>query len=286
MAGRLLVIGTPLGNLADLSPRAVDALGTASCIVCEDTRRTRKLLARYGLGSASLLSCHKFNEHRRLAEIGARLAAGESLALVTDGGTPAVSDPGALVVRAALDAGASVVPIPGPSAVTAALSISGFGADRFAFEGFLPARAAERRRRLRDLAREARTIVALEAPHRIVATLRDLAEIFGPRPIVLARELTKVHETVLRGTAAEIASALGPTPKGEITLVVSGTSADETVSDEPASRRLGEAWAEALDAAGGDRRLALRHAARALGIGRAELHRALVELGVLDRKPR
>jgi len=282
--GRLLVVATPLGNLADLSMRALDSLRTASRIVCEDTRRTRKLLARHGI-QAPLLSCHKFNERGRLPEIAARLSAGECLALVTDGGTPAVSDPGAAVVRAALEADASVVPIPGPSAVTAALSICGFGCDRFVFEGFLPARATERRRHLRELARERRTIVAFEAPHRIVDTLRDVTAIFGTRPIVATRELTKVHETVLRGTATEIARALGTAPRGEITLVLSGAPEVQTALEEPAARRFRDAWRAALDATGGDRRLALRRAARALGLGRAELHRALVELGALDREP-
>jgi len=275
------VVASPLGNLADLSPRALESLREAGCIVCEDTRRTHKLLARHGV-EAPLLSCHKFNERKRLPEIAARLAAGECLALVTDGGTPAVSDPGAAVIHAALEADAAVVPIPGPSAVTAALSICGFGCDRFVFEGFLPARATERRRHLRELVRERRTIVAFEAPHRILDTLRDVAEIFGARPIVLARELTKLHETLLRGTAAEIAQAIGRDPRGEITLVLSGAPEDQTALDEPAARRLREAWRGALEATGGDRRLALRRTSRALGMGRAALHRALVELGALD----
>jgi 16S rRNA (cytidine1402-2'-O)-methyltransferase len=286
VAGRLLVVATPLGNLADLSPRALDALRGATRIVCEDTRRTRKLLARYDLATAPLLSCHKFSEHARLAEIRSRLARGETLALVTDGGTPAISDPGAAVVRAALDSGAAVEPVPGPSAVTAALSISGFAGDRFVFDAFLPARSTERRRRLRDLAREERTIVVLEAPHRIVATLSDLLEIFGSRPIVLARELTKVHETVLRGTAAEIALALGPAPKGEVTLVIAGAPLGVRTADDPASRRLREAWTQALAETGGDRRLALRRVARSMGLGRAELQRALVEIGAVERDPR
>ncbi len=285
MAGRLLVVATPLGNLADVSPRALEALREASCIVCEDTRRTQKLLARHGI-AAPLLSCHKFNEQRRVPEIVARLEGGECLALVTDGGTPAVSDPGSPVVRAALEAGVSVVPIPGPSAVTAALSISGFACDRFVFDGFLPARAAERRRRLRELVREPRTLVVFEAPHRIGNTLRDLAEIFGTRPIVVARELTKLHETVLRGTAFEVSRVLGSTPRGEFTLVLAGATELAHDLEGPETQRLREAWSAALDATSGDRRLALRRASQALGLGRAELHRALDELEARERKPR
>jgi len=284
-AGRLLVVATPLGNLEDLSNRARTALLEASRIVCEDTRRTRKLLARNGIDKP-LVSCHKFNERARLPEIVGWLGNGECLALVTDGGTPVVSDPGAAVVRSALDAGASVVPIPGPSAVTAVLSICGFSADRFVFDGFLPARAAERRKRLRDLARERRTIVVFEAPHRIRATLRDLDEVFGPRAIVLARELTKVHETVLRGTASEIALALAGQPRGEITLALAGAPEGTGGIAEPDARRLCEAWNDALAACDDDRRLALRRAARELGIGRAALFRALVELGAVARESR
>ncbi len=281
--GRLLVIATPLGNLDDLSTRARTALGRADRILCEDTRRTRKLLARNGI-EARLVACHKFNEDDRQRQIAAWLAAGECLALVTDGGTPVVSDPGAAVVRCALETGAEVVPIPGPSAVTAVLSICGFAADRFVFDGFLPARPAERRRRLRELSREARTIVVFEAPHRIRAALGDLDAVFGARPLVLARELTKVHETVLRGTASEIAARLTTSPRGEITLVLAGAPDPSDAVDEPEARRLRTSWREALLAEGGDQRLALRRASRALGIGRAALYRALVEIGALDRE--
>jgi 16S rRNA (cytidine1402-2'-O)-methyltransferase len=285
VAGRLLVIATPLGNLGDVSPRALEELRRASCIACEDTRRTQKLLARHEI-SAPLVSCHKFNERRRLPELIARLESGADVALVTDGGTPAVSDPCAAIVRAALAAGAAVVPVPGPSAVTAALSISGFACDRFVFDGFLPARATERRRRLRELVIEPRTLVVFEAPHRIVATLADVAEIFGERPLVAARELTKLHETVLRGTAREFARALGPTPRGEFTLVFEGAGDEPRASETSGTERLREAWRAALEATQGDRRLALRQASRALGLSRAELQRALDEIEPRVRRPR
>jgi 16S rRNA (cytidine1402-2'-O)-methyltransferase len=285
VAGRLLVIATPLGNLGDVSPRALEELRRASCIACEDTRRTQKLLARHDI-AAPLVSYHKFNERRRLPELIARIESGADIALVTDGGTPAVSDPGAAIVRAALEAGAAVIPIPGPSAVTAALSISGFASDRFVFDGFLPARAAERRRRLRELVGEPRTLVVFEAPHRIVATLVDVAEIFGERPLVAARELTKLHETVLRGTASEVARALGPTPRGELTLVLAGAGDEPRANETSGTERLREAWRAALESTGGDRRLALRQASRALGLSRAELQRALDEVEPRARRPR
>ncbi|HKQ60954.1 MAG TPA: 16S rRNA (cytidine(1402)-2'-O)-methyltransferase, partial [Candidatus Polarisedimenticolaceae bacterium] len=207
MAGQLFVVATPLGNLDDLAPRALETLRRVDAIACEDTRRTAKLLARFALDKP-LLSCHRFNEAQRLRPVLERLTRGESVALVSDGGTPGVSDPGALLVRAVLDAGIPVCPLPGPSAVTTLLSASGLPADRFIFEGFLPPRAGERRRRLRELREETRTLVLFEAPHRIEATLADLAAIFGERRLVLGRELTKRHESVLAGTARSVAARL------------------------------------------------------------------------------
>ncbi len=277
VAGRLFVVATPIGNLDDLSPRALEALRRADVVACEDTRRTAKLAARHGL-TARLLSCHKFNEGTRVEPILAILREGKDVALVSDGGTPGISDPGALVVRAAREAGATVVPVPGPSSPVALLSASGLPADRFVFDGFLPHRAGERRRRLRELRGERRTVVVLEAPHRIRETLRDAAEILGAREMVLGRELTKVHETILRGSASEILAVLpaGDVP-GEITLAFAGAPEGEAARDDTASLRA--AWARALDEAGGDRRAALRRLAKETGLGRAELYRRLSELG-------
>ena len=279
MPGTLYVVATPIGNLDDTSPRALRVLRQASLVACEDTRRTALLLERFGL-TVPTVSCHRFNERERLHELLERMKAGDDVALVSDGGTPGVSDPGRLLVQAALDAGLPVSPVPGPSAVATLLSASGLPADRFVFEGFLPARPGERRRRLRALRAETRTLVLFEAPHRLLDTLHDLAAIFGERRIVLGRELTKVHETVLRGTARELAEKLGGAVRGEITLAVAGAAAAEAAgADEARAATLREAWAEALAAAGGDRRDALRRAAKALGMGRAVLWRQLEELG-------
>ncbi len=275
-------MATPLGNLEDVSPRTAATLRSVALIACEDTRRTSRLLGRLGI-SASTVSCHRFNEKHRVESILERLDAGDDVALVSDGGTPGVSDPGALLVRAALEAGLEVSPIPGPSAVAVLLSASGLGADRYVFDGFLPHRAGERRRRLRVLRDEERTLVFFETPHRILDTLKDFEEVLGPREIVLGRELTKVHETLLRGSPAELLDKLGAEVRGEITLAVAGATESSKHRDvDRSSQRLVEAWREALRNSAGDRRAALRSAARSLGIGRAELHRRLAELGEND----
>jgi 16S rRNA (cytidine1402-2'-O)-methyltransferase len=227
-SGRLDVIASPIGNVADLSPRARAALAGADLVAAEDTRRTGTLLAAIGV-SRPLLSLHEYNEEARVAELIARLGAGAVIALVSDAGTPLISDPGFALVRATAAAGIEVRPIPGPSAVTTALSVAGLPTDRFAFEGFLPARAGERRNALERLAGEARTLVFFEAPHRIVGTLGDMARTFGgARRVLLGRELTKTHETLYRGTLAELVALAAGEPnlaRGEITLVVEGAPA-------------------------------------------------------------
>ena len=276
MAGRLLVIATPLGHLDDLSTRAREALRDADVVACEDTRRTAVLLKRFEIDTP-MVSCHGFNERARLGPFLARLEEGQTIALVSDAGTPGVSDPGALLVRAAAEAGHRVSPIPGPSAVTALLSVSGLESDRFVFEGFLPHRGGERRRALRELAGEHRPVVVYETPHRLCEALADVAEVLGARPIVLGRELTKVHESILRGSAAELLEAVGEKPRGEIVLVIA-PAGDEDAADLGAER-MRKAWREALDAGGGDRRAALKQAAKTLGLKRAELYRRLAELG-------
>lgn len=282
MPGTLYVVATPLGNLDDLSPRARQVLASVAAIASEDTRRTARLLARFGIDTPTV-SLHRFNERERLAPVLARLREGDSVALVSDGGTPGVSDPGRLLVQSALEEGLTVSPVPGPSAVVALLSASGLPADRFVFDGFLPARAGERRRRLRELRGETRTLVLFEAPHRIHASLADLDEILGARGIVLGREMTKVHETLLHGTARALLEQLGPEPvRGEITLAIAGASGTTAEEVDAGTRRLREAWAAAREASAGDPRLALRRCARELGIGRAELRRRLDELGAAD----
>jgi 16S rRNA (cytidine1402-2'-O)-methyltransferase len=232
--GRLAVISTPIGNLGDLSPRARDELASAELVAAEDTRRTGQLLTTLGL-SRPLLSLHEHNETERIEEILARLVSGAHIALVSDAGTPLLSDPGFELVRRVTQAGVPVVAVPGPSAITAALSIAGLPTERFSFEGFLPARLAERRARLGELARETRTLVFFEAPHRIAEALEDFVVTFGAaRRAAVARELTKLFETVYRGTLAELAQlarADANFTRGEITVVVEGAepaAADDT----------------------------------------------------------
>lgn len=278
MAGTLHVVATPLGNLDDLSPRARKTLAASAVIACEDTRRTAKLLARFGV-DVPMVAVHKFSERDRLDVVLEVLARGDDVALVTDGGTPAVSDPGALLVAAAHEAGFRVSPVPGPSALVTILSAAGLPADRFVFEGFLPHRAGERRKRLRELASEPRTVVVYETPHRIRSSLEDMARILGARTIVLGRELTKVHETILRGSPHEVLSRLGGSDvKGEIAIAFAGYDLSGPVADDP----LRAVWKEALAASGGDLRDALRAAARALGVKKADLWRRLAELGLVE----
>ena len=228
--GRLQVVATPIGNLADLSARARAALEGADLLAAEDTRHTGTLLKAAGI-SRPLLSLHEHNESQRVPEVLARLAAGATVVLVSDAGTPLLSDPGYELLRGALAAGFEVQVVPGPSAITAALAVAGLPTDRFCFEGFLPARAPERRAALAALAHEPRTLVFFEAPHRIAATLADLAAEFGAqRHAAVARELTKAHETLYRGTLAELAARAGSEEnfaRGEITLVVQGAPASD-----------------------------------------------------------
>lgn len=280
MRGTLHVVATPIGNLEDLSPRGIEVLRRSATVACEDTRRTGTLLARFGI-ETPMLSLHRFNEGERVAEVLGTLAAGGDVAIVSDGGTPGVSDPGAWLVRAALEAGFRVSPVPGPSAVGALLSVSGFSADRYVFEGFLPHRGGERRRRLRELRNETRTIVLFEAPHRIKETLTDLDEIFGGRTVVLGREITKLHETIVRGPAATVLAALGNGEvPGEIAIAIGGAEPgeEEGTADDAAAARIREAWSAAI-ASATDRHGALKAAAKALGMKRAELQRRLAELG-------
>ena len=223
--GRLAVISTPIGNLGDLSPRAREELAAAELVAAEDTRRTGQLLTTLGL-SRPLVSLHEHNESERIDELLERLRGGARIALVSDAGTPLLSDPGFELVRRVAQEGVPVVAVPGPSAVTAALSIAGLPTERFTFEGFLPARLAERRTRLAELATETRTLVFFEAPHRIAESLEDMSAAFGAaRRAAVARELTKVFETVYRGalaTLAEQARSDANFTRGEITVVVEG----------------------------------------------------------------
>lgn len=233
--GRIDVVATPIGNLTDLSPRAREVLAAADLIAAEDTRHTANLLRQIGV-QRPLLSLHEHNEAQRRDELVAQIRQGARLALVSDAGTPLVSDPGYLLVRAALEAGIVVQAVPGASAVLVALAVSGLPVERFCFEGFLPARVAARRERLRTLRHETRTLVFFEAPHRIMETLQDMAGEFGAeRAACVARELTKTHETVYRGSIEHlqrIGREDGNFARGEITLVVAGATAQQTAPDD------------------------------------------------------
>jgi 16S rRNA (cytidine1402-2'-O)-methyltransferase len=247
--GRLQVVATPIGNLADLSERARAALAAADVIAAEDTRHTGALLKAAGIATP-LLSLHEHNEAQRAPELLARMGSGQTVALVSDAGTPLLSDPGFELVRQAAQAGFEVSVIPGPSAITAALAVAGLPTDRFCFEGFLSARARERRTQLEALAQETRTLVFFEAPHRIVAALADLAAVLGARrPAVVARELTKVHETVYRGTLEELALRAQNEPnfaRGELTVVVQGAQPAAPGIDSQRLRRTVEILAREL----------------------------------------
>jgi len=244
----LYLVATPIGNLEDITLRALRVLREVTCIAAEDTRRTRQLLAHFGIQGKTLLAYHEHNERQRTAGLLARLAQGD-VALVSDAGTPLLNDPGYGLVRAALDAGHRVVPVPGPSAPLAALIVSGLPTDSFLYLGYLPRRAPERRARLREIAGLTCTLIALETPHRLLAALDDIQHVLGDRDIAVARELTKVHEEVFRGTVTQAqAHFRRQAPRGEFTLVIAGAASGEDVWDEAAVRAAVRAGLQAGEA--------------------------------------
>jgi 16S rRNA (cytidine1402-2'-O)-methyltransferase len=273
--GTLVLAGTPLGNREDASPRLAALLTSADLVAAEDTRRLRRLLADLGAHRAGpVVSFYDDVERARLPLLLEVLDAGGTVALVTDAGMPSVSDPGYRAARAALDAGHRVTSLPGPSAVTAALAVSGLRCDRFCFEGFLPRKGSERRSRLGELATEPRTQVYFESPHRVAAALTDLAAAFGSdRPAALCRELSKTYEEVVRGTLDELAAWARGGVRGEITLVVAGAPAPAPEAVEPASLA---AQVTALIEAGTDRKEALASVAAAAGLPRRVVYDAVV----------
>ena len=232
--GTLYVVATPLGNLEDLSARALRVLSDVDLIACEDTRHSRKMLQKFAVRT-SCIAVHEHNEREILPELLERLKTGLSVALISDAGTPLISDPGYRLVSAAHEAGCRVVPVPGPSAAIGALSVAGLPSDRFVFEGFLPSKQAARRRRLEVLSSESRTLIFYESPHRIVATLNDLVDVFGEQRMAsFVREMTKIHETVRRDTLGHLLRWVGVDPEqrmGEIVVVVEGTGREPTASD-------------------------------------------------------
>jgi 16S rRNA (cytidine1402-2'-O)-methyltransferase len=284
--GRLDIVATPIGNLSDLSPRAREALAAADLIAAEDTRHTAHLLNVIGV-RRPLLSLHDHNERSRTEELLERLARGEVIALVSDAGTPLLSDPGFELVRRAASSGYMVRTIPGPTAIAAALSVAGIATDRFCFEGFMPAKSRERREQLARLASEPRTLVFFETPHRIVESLLDCVAAFGDaREAAVARELTKIHETVYRGALGELAMRAQRDPdmaRGEITLVIAGAAAVatdvESAPDPEALRRIVAAALEYLPAS-----KAAALAATISGAPRAAAYAIAVQLAAARRE--
>ncbi|RJX22529.1 MAG: 16S rRNA (cytidine(1402)-2'-O)-methyltransferase [Ammonifex sp.] len=278
LRGTLWVCPTPIGNLEDLTLRALRILREVQVIAAEDTRHTRKLLTRYGV-SKPLVSYHSHNQVERAGELLARLSRGEDVALVSDAGTPGISDPGAVLVREALARGLPVVVLPGPSAVLTALVVSGLSTSRFVFEGFLPAR--QRRRSLNKLVNEERTIIFFEAPHRLLATLRDVLAVLGDRPVAVARELTKAHEEVFRGKVSAAVEHFQEKPvKGEITIVLAGQDAPKEVI-EPEDTTVYAAVTQ-LMSEGMQKRAALKETARRYGMSSRKVY-AVVERKKNDR---
>jgi len=278
--GTLVLVSTPIGNLGDLSPRALQTLAAADIVCCEDTRRTRGLLTHAGLHGIRLLSLHGHNEVSRIETVLGHLAEGRTVAVVSDAGTPAVSDPGGRLVSAAIAAGAVVSAVPGPSAVLAALVVSGLPTERFCFEGFLPRRGVDRSRRIEGLAREAGSVVLFEAPGRLAATLADLLEACGPgRPVVVTRELTKLHEEVWRGTLLDACATFAARDvRGEVVVVLAGDTEAEIAPDDDqvidALRTLlddGETLRDAAATVAAGLKISRRRAyALALGLRRSE----------------
>ncbi len=285
-AGRLVLVATPIGNLGDLSPRAAQALADADLVCCEDTRRTRVLLAHAGVHARALIAVHEHNEQRQAAAIVERIGRGQTVALVSDAGTPGVSDPGTAVVSAAAAAGACVSVVPGPNAAVAALVVSGLPTDRFCFEGFLPRRGSARRQRLAALAVDSRTTMLHEAPSRLAGTLHDIAAALGAdRPVAVVRELTKIHEEVWRGTAADAAAVFTERTdrgemRGEVVVVVGGARVpDDAAPDEVVLDAL-----ERLMAGGSSVRDAASEVATELGVPRRHAYELAVGIGASRRQ--
>jgi 16S rRNA (cytidine1402-2'-O)-methyltransferase len=274
MSGLLYVVATPIGNLEDMTFRAVRVLKEVDAIACEDTRQTRKLLEHFAIRTP-LVSYHEHNERERAPELVARMQAGESIALVSDAGTPLVSDPGYRLVSAAIAAGIRVIPIPGVSAPVAALSAAGLPTHGFRFGGFLPAKTRARRALLATLCTRAETVIFFETPHRLLDTLADMEQILGSAtPVVVTRELTKLHEEFLRGTVAEVRARLAQrgSLKGEVTLLVAPSAAEPAAAVDAAQYG---AEVDALMGQGMPRMDAIKEVARRHGIGKRELYRHL-----------
>ena len=270
MPGTLYLVATPIGNLADVTHRALDILRNVALIACEDTRHTRKLLQHYGI-TTKTISYHEHNEQQRARELVQKLQEGDDVAVVSDAGTPSISDPGFRLVRAAIENDVPVVPVPGPSALISALIAAGLPTDEFFFGGFLPAKSNARRARFTELRSVPGTLVFYEAPHRLSETLKDALEVLGEREAVVARELTKLHEEIKRGRLSELAEHYSTEePRGEIVLLI-----DRNVLEEIATKESVADLVDRFERDGLDHRAALKKAARELGLSRAEAYRRL-----------
>jgi 16S rRNA (cytidine1402-2'-O)-methyltransferase len=272
VSGILYLVGTPIGNFGDMTDRAREMLGTVAVVAAEDTRRTGRLLAHFGI-EAKMVSLFQGNEDRRTEELLKELRSDHDVAVVSDAGMPGLSDPGYQLVRASVDEGIEVRVVPGPSAVLSGLVVSGLPTDRFVFEGFLPRRAGERRMRLRGLANDRRTVVLFESPHRVATLLRDVLVELGDRRVAIARELTKLHEEVIRGRTSEVLAGLPDLElKGELVVVLEGSRRHEVLDQE---ELVGEA--RALVQAGMRKRDAASEVARKRGASANAIYKALLE---------
>jgi len=276
VAPGLYLVATPIGNLEDITLRAIRVLKQADLIACEDTRQTQKLLSHYGIAT-STTSYHEHNEMTRAPELVLELEQGARIALVTDAGMPGISDPGYRLITLAIRHHVPVVPVPGPSAFLAALAASGLPTDSFRFSGFLPAKAGQRRTFLQSIRDSPRTQVLYEAPHRVKETLQDVVEVLGAeRPVVVAREVTKLHEEFLRGRAAEVLQRLNARgePKGEITLLI-GKAEDAATKSAPAPADIRHRLAQIMSEDKLDERAALKKVAKEMGVSKSEAYREL-----------
>jgi len=272
VSGILYLVGTPIGNFGDMTDRARETLGTVAVVAAEDTRRTGRLLAHFGI-EARMVSLFQGNEDRRTEELLKELRSDRDVAIVSDAGMPGLSDPGYQLVRASVDEGIEVRVVPGASAVLSGLVVSGLPTDRFVFEGFLPRRAGERRMRLRGLANDRRTVVLFESPHRVATLLRDVLVELGDRRVAIARELTKLHEEVIRGRTSEVLAGLPDVDlKGELVVVLEGSRRPEVLDE---AELVGEA--QALVQAGMRKRDAAAEVARKRGASANAIYKALLE---------
>ena len=289
--GQLVLVATPIGNLGDISPRARQVLATAELICCEDTRRTRALLSAMGIAAGGargdrLVSLHGHNEASRVERVLSCVAGGGTVAVVSDAGMPGISDPGGLLVARLADAGQTVSVVPGPTSIVSALVVSGLPTERFCVEGFLPRRGGERRARIAALMADQRTTVVLEAPGRVAATLAELAAVHGARRVAVVRELTKVHEEVWRGTAAQGAAIFAERPlRGEVVLVIDGASPSGPMSEDA----LRAAVQRRIDQGPGDGPRQIAHElSETLGVPKRAVYEAVLRLrgeGEVHRDP-